>query len=455
MENTDKATNRDVLRGLLASHDREGLEQHLGELTGSESIHAVLNLTPDEQRALLTGISAETAAELVEDMPEGHAADLIEEMPAELAAPIVEEMSSDQRVDVLAEMDDENAATILEQLDEEDAIEIRELSSYPSDVAGGLMMTEFATYPMHARVRKVLEDLTSREGDYEFLTVHYIYVVARKHKLKGVIRIRDLVFGDQTVTVGSIAKPALTVSADATLSDLEDFFDENDFAAVPVVDKSGNLLGIVRRRAVLEALAERAEADHLKGAGIIGGDELRSMPVLVRSRRRLAWLSINIGLNIMAASVIALYEDTLSAVIALAVFLPIVSDMSGCSGNQAVAVSMRELTLGAALPRDVLRVFRKEVVVGVINGLALGVLLGLAAWAWKGNVTLALVVGAALAANTVLAVAIGGTVPLLLKRFKLDPAVASGPLLTTITDMCGFLLVLSLASAVLPQLGQV
>jgi magnesium transporter len=156
----------------------------------------------------------------------------------------------------------------------------------------------------------------------------------------------------------------------------------------------------------------------------------------------------------MAASVIALYEDTLSAVIALAVFLPIVSDKSGCSGNQAVAVSMRELTLGAALPRDVLRVFRKEVVVGVINGLALGVLLGLAAWAWKGNVTLALVVGAALAANTVLAVAIGGTVPLLLKRFKLDPAVASGPLLTTITDMCGFLLVLSLASAVLPQLGQ-
>jgi len=454
MDNTDKVTNRDVLRGFLASNDKDGLEQCLGELSGSESIHAILNLTPDEQRALLSGISAETAAELVEDMPEGHAADLIEEMPVEVAAPIVEEMSSDQRVDVLAEMHDENAETILDQLDEEDAIEIRELSSYPPDVAGGLMMTEFATYPMHANVRKVLEDLTSREGDYEFLTVHYIYVVVRKHKLKGVIRIRDLVFGDQTVTVGSIAKPALTVSADATLSELEDFFDDNDFAAVPVVDGKGNLLGIVRRRAVLEALAEKAEADHLKGAGIIGGDELRSMPVLLRSRRRLAWLSINIGLNILAASVIAMYEDTLSAVIALAVFLPIVSDMSGCSGNQAVAVSMRELTLGAALPRDVLRVFRKEVVVGVINGLALGLLLGFAAWAWKGNATLALVVGVALAANTVLAVAIGGTVPLVLKRFKLDPAVASGPLLTTITDMCGFLLVLSLASAVLPQLGQ-
>jgi magnesium transporter len=147
-----------------------------------------------------------------------------------------------------------------------------------------------------------------------------------------------------------------------------------------------------------------------------------------------------------------MYEDTLSAVIALAVFLPIVSDMSGCSGNQAVAVSMRELTLGAAVPRDVFRVLRKELAVGVINGIALGLLLGSAAWLWKGNLMLSLVVGAALTANTVLAVSIGGTVPLLLKRFNVDPAVASGPLLTTITDMCGFLLILAMASAVLPHL---
>jgi magnesium transporter len=113
---------------------------------------------------------------------------------------------------------------------------------------------------------------------------------------------------------------------------------------------------------------------------------------------------------------------------------------------------MRELTLGAALPRDVFRVWRKEVVVGLINGIALGTLLGLAAWAWKGNAVLGLVVGAALAINTLVAVSIGGTVPLILKRFKLDPAVASGPLLTTATDMCGFFLLLSLASMVLPAI---
>ena len=167
----------------------------------------------------------------------------------------------------------------------------------------------------------------------------------------------------------------------------------------------------------------------------------------------MAWLTLNIVLNMVAASVIASFESTLSAVIALAVFLPIVSDMSGCSGNQAVAVTMRELTLGVIKPIDALRVWRQEASVGLINGVVLGLLLGGAAWAWKGNVYLGVVVAAALSANTLLAVSIGGTVPLLLKRFGIDPAVASGPVLTTVTDMCGFFLVLSLATAMLPLLA--
>jgi magnesium transporter len=428
------------------------VEVFLDALPASELLHDVLHLTQDEQRKLLALISAERAADIVEELPESHAANLMELMPAAEAAPIVEEMASDDRVDVLAELPEAEAAAILEQLDEEDADEIRRLSSYAADTAGGLMMTEFASYPMATTIREVLGDLTAREGTYEFLTVHYVYVVIKRHRLKGVIRIRDLVFTDWEQPVGAVAVPALTVGPETSLTELAEFFDEHDFAAIPVVDERNNILGIVRRRAVLEAVKEKSETDRLKAAGIVNGDELRSMPTLVRSRRRLSWLSVNILLNILAASVIALYEDTLSAVIALAVFLPIVSDMSGCSGNQAVAVSMRELTLGAASPRDVARVWGKELSVGLINGLALGTLLGFAAWLWKGNLVLSLVVALALAINTVVAVSIGGTVPLLLKRFNIDPAVASGPLLTTITDLCGFFLVLSLASMVLPQL---
>ncbi len=209
----------------------------------------------------------------------------------------------------------------------------------------------------------------------------------------------------------------------------------------------------MRRKNVLEAINERAAYEHLETQGIVGGDELRTMPVFLRSRRRLSWLSVNILLNIIAASVIAFYQDTLSTVIALAVFLPIISDMSGCSGNQAVAVSMRELSLGTVKPTEMLRVWFQEISVGMINGLVLGILIGLAAYLWKGSVYLGLVVGGALAVNTIVAVSIGGTVPLFLKKMNVDPALASGPILTTITDMIGFFLALSFATIMISQLG--
>lgn len=176
------------------------------------------------------------------------------------------------------------------------------------------------------------------------------------------------------------------------------------------------------------------------------------MPFTVRSRRRLAWLSINIVLNIVAASVIALYQETLSEIIALAVFLPIISDMSGCSGNQAIAVSMRELSLGLVHPSELFRVWFQEVIVGLINGLVLGGLIAGVAILWVGKPMLGAVVGGAMAINTILAVSLGGVLPLLLRRFGLDPALASGPILTTLTDVCGFLLALSFATAALPHL---
>jgi magnesium transporter len=191
----------------------------------------------------------------------------------------------------------------------------------------------------------------------------------------------------------------------------------------------------------------------LSFTGITGGEEFRTMPLQLRSFRRLSWLSINIVLNVIAASVIALYQDTVASVIALAVFLPIISDMSGCSGSQAMAVSMRELALGLIRPWEFFRVLYKEALVGLINGVILGAFLGAIAFLWKGDPVLGLVVGAALALNTIIAVCLGGAVPLILRGIGQDPALASGPILTTITDICGFLLVLSFASAILPYLA--
>jgi magnesium transporter len=244
---------------------------------------------------------------------------------------------------------------------------------------------------------------------------------------------------------------AIAVQPTATMRELEDLFDDHPFLGIPVVDPMGVLIGVVSRAALADAMLERTESESLKLQGVIG-DEVRSMPFVLRSRRRLSWLSANIVLNIIAASVISAYEETLAAVIAIAVFLPMVSDMSGCSGNQAVAVSLRELALGIVRPADLMWVWLKEISVGVVNGIVLGFLIGIVAWLWKGNPYLGVVIGAALALNTMIAVSIGGLVPLVLKRFGTDPAVASGPLLTTVTDMAGFFLVLSLATLMMPLL---
>jgi magnesium transporter len=250
-----------------------------------------------------------------------------------------------------------------------------------------------------------------------------------------------------------MVKEPLSVNVNTPLRDLRDFFMQYNFLGIPVVADDGHLVGIVRSSTVREETNRRTNQLFLKFAGIVGGEEFRSMSLFKRSSRRLSWLSINIILNIIAASVIALYQDTLEKAIVLAVFLPIISDMSGCSGNQAVAVSIRELTLGLVRPRELIRVLSKESAIGMINGIVLGLLLGGAALLWKGNPYLGLVVGVSLAANTLVAVSFGGLVPLILRGMRTDPALASGPLLTTITDMCGFFFVLSFASLMLPRLG--
>jgi magnesium transporter len=325
---------------------------------------------------------------------------------------------------------------------------------YEPDCAGGIMISEFLVYEIDNTIQDVLNDLQTNRGKYADYQVQYFYVVDKEEKLSGVLRMHDLLFpARETRLTDIMIKPPLSISDKASLKELQEFFEDHHLFGVPVVNDSNRMVGLVLPDAVKEAVSKQKTKNFLRLSGIVGGEEFRTMPLHSRAGRRLSWLSLNIVLNIIAASVIALYTDTLAAVITLAVFLPMVSDMSGCSGNQAVAVSMRELALGLVRPGELLWVLAKEAKVGIINGLVLGLLLGGVAFFWKGNPWLGAVVGGALAANTLVSVTLGGMLPLILKRLKLDPALVSSPLLTTVTDMCGFFFVLSFAAAVLPQLG--
>lgn len=443
-------TRWDEIVELLDAGDALALRVRFEEWSEADQTHAAAHLDASDLARLLDALTVDQAAELVECLPDRQAAEAMGEVGADAAAEILEALPSDERADVLAEIEDVEREAILEASIPETAEAVRVLLEYPADTAGGLMHTEFVSIRAAATVADAVDQIRAAADVYAKFSIQYLYAVDRDGRLEGVVPLRALLLARSSTRVSDvmIEKP-LALSITDSLDDLYAIFDETSFLGAPVVDLEGVLVGVVERSAVDEATLDQAESDHMKSLGISSGEELRSMPSLVRSRRRLAWLSINIVLNLLAASVIAAYEETLQGAIALAVFLPIISDMSGCSGNQAVAVSLRELSLGVVRPGEIVHVLGKEIMVGLLNGIALGALLGGVALLWRGDATLGLVVGLALAINTVLAVSIGGTVPLAIKRFGWDPALASGPILTTLTDVCGFFLTLSFASAVL------
>lgn len=442
------------LKQLCATGSPDELQSFFEELPADDVARGMLRLSDEERCQVLSMLVPKEAAWVLEQLPESEAADLLEVMDAADAAPIVEQLPSDERADILRDVETQEAEEILARMPSEEAREARALAQYPNDVAGGLMVTEFLSYTRNQTVGQVIQDLRDNAEEYRGYDVQYVYVTDSSECLVGVVNLHGLILGHEHRKVGElmIGEP-VRVADTTTLDELRGIFDQYHYRAVPVIDAANRLVGIVRAADVEEALSDRGASDFRQSQGIIGGDELRTMPLWLRARRRLSWLSVNVLLNVMAASVIAMYQDTLTAVIALAVFLPIISDMSGCSGNQAVAVSIRELALGLIRPSELGRVWISEILVGLINGLVLGMLIAGGAWLWKGNAFLGVVVGAALAANTLVAVSIGGLIPLILKRLRMDPALASGPILTTITDMCGFFLVLRLATAMLPHLA--
>jgi magnesium transporter len=442
------------LEALLRAGGGGGVREYLDALAPGETARVLSRLSREARFRLLTLLTPQATAGLLAELPDAQAADLLGAVPPERAAGALALVPSDERADLLGRLDPERAVSVLAHLPPEVAQALRRLVSYPPDSAGGLMTTEYLAYPASARVQDVIADLRANAERYARYPVQYAYVTAPAGELLGVLRLRDLLLAptDAAVTAVMVGDP-VRLSAGARLDELNRFFDRHSYFGVPVTDERGRLLGVVLRAAVEEALGERAERRFLSVSGVLGGEEFRTMRWRLRLGRRLAWLGVSLALNLLAAGVIGLYQDTLAAVIALAVFLPVISGMGGNAGNQALAVSVRELALGLIQPHEFRWVLAKEAAVGIVNGAVLGAGLGVLALAWAGNPFLGLVVGAAMTLSTLLAVCLGGTLPLVLRRLGLDPAIGAGPILTTVTDMCGFFFALTLATVLLHRLA--
>ncbi|MEM1353635.1 MAG: magnesium transporter [Planctomycetota bacterium] len=444
------------LEALIATGEDQAIAQFLEQLPPEETAYTVSHLSDDDRTSMfsrLSGHKPEFAADLLEHFVDEHAADIVEQLEPAAAAAIFDEMDSDEQVDVIAELDEENAEAILSKMDPAEALDTRERLQYDEDTAGGLMITEYLAYHETQTVREVTVDLQENAELYGEYEVRYLYTIDDEDKLLGVVPMRSILLVNPAELVTRVQVPdPVMVELSASLDDLHDLFDRVDLTAVPVVDRTGKLVGVVQRAAVQEALSEREAGQFLRFGGIIGGEELRSMGVASRAARRLTFLLPIMLLLLVSASVIALFEETVKTLPILAAFLPVVAGICGSGGNQAVAVSIRELSLGLIGTKDFTRVLIKELVVAGLIGLGLGAVLFVVVLIWQQNFYLALVLGGAVPFVVTVSKCVGGTVPVLLKKVGVDPAMAAGPIVTTIVDLVGFFTVLALAAMMIEKL---
>jgi magnesium transporter len=439
---------------LLQRRDCLGLVEMLASLPPGEGKRLVSRLEIHSQAELFALLPLADAALLIQELLIPQAAEVLLHLPTETAAALLTAFPSNEQADLASELKSA-AEPILAALPIDVAQRIRKLSQFHADTAGGLMIAEFLAFAESATVEDVIEDLRTHAAHYALFHAQYAYVVDEAQRLVGVLRLRDLLLVDRQESLRKIMTPQpLRVPVTMPLDGLLRLFDRHPYFGLPVVDAGDRLLGVVLATDVEEALAEQADRRMLLASGVWSGEEYRSMNWTSRVLRRIPWLAVSLLLSLAAASVIGWYEETLKAAIALTVFLPVISGMGGNSGNQALAVSIRELTLGLVQPREFLWVVGKEAIVGLVNGVILGAAIAGVCQLWQWNVRLSFVVGVAIVLNTLVAACLGGILPLALKRWKLDPALASGPILAAITDLCGFLVALILADNLLPRAGQ-
>ncbi|MBA3497945.1 MAG: magnesium transporter [Gemmatimonadales bacterium] len=398
----------------------------------------------DEQERLIVvqALPPELSSQALAEMPEEeHAEDTLAALAPERAAEIVEALEDDDAADILGELDPVQQERILSTL--EHRAEVDQLLRYDEESAGGRMTTHTVTVRDTATVAEALEDI--RRQAEEIDDFYQVFVVDGDRRLVGLLPFKGLVVSRPDRRVREFMTAAdIAVSPDLDQEEVARLLARYNLPSVAVVDDAGRLLGRITFDDVIDVVEAETTEDLLKFGGVPADEELAAgWREAVRSR--LPWLYVNLLTAFLAGGVVYLFQSTVQRTVALAIWMPIIAGMGGNAGTQALAVTVRRLALGL-IPRQMLaRVVAKEVLVGMVNGLAIGGVVGIVAALVGEQPWLGLVVFLAMAGNLLVAGFAGGFIPVVLERFRIDPAIASSIFVTTFTDVCGFLLLLGLA----------
>ncbi|MFC0189217.1 magnesium transporter [Fictibacillus aquaticus] len=422
----------------------------IDELQPYDIANVYKNLPEKHRHKFLTYLTAQQIASLIQELESELQIEIIHKLGIERSSNIMNLMENDDLADLLGNLEVEQIQDFLSTMTADESRTVQSLMKYESDTAGGIMTNRFVWIPKIYTVRDAVDKLKTFAGFAE--NIYYLYVIDEDKKLVGVVSYRDLLLGDMNDKIEDIMyNRVISVPADLDQEEVARTIERYDFIAVPVTDEENRLLGIVTVDDILDVLIEEANED-IEKLSATGKSIDFQTSALVASYRRLPWLILLLFIGIMSGSIISAFEGTIERVVALTYFMPMIAGMTGNTGTQSLAVVVRGLVSQDIDKYTITRLIGRELGVGIIIGATCGLLIALVAFIWKGSLTLGLVVGSSLFLTLIIGTLAGTLIPLLLYRLKVDPAVASGPLITTINDIFSLLVYFGTASLFIHQL---
>jgi magnesium transporter len=432
----------------LLSLIREGKEKEikkiLQELYISDIAFFIEQIEKEDAIKLLSYLEPEQKGQVIVELDENIRNEIINELTPEEIKEIVSELESDLQADILNSLEKDKKSRVLSLLEPEDRFEVTELLSYPENTAGSIMSKELVSVPEDATVNQAINVL--RKVSKETQDIYNVFVVDQFGRYKGHIKLPKLILSKPKTKVKKIMEQELLpVNVMMDIEEIANLFTRYDFIVVPVIDEKGVLVGRITADDIMEVIQKESTEDILRLGGITKEETIET-PILAAAWRRIYWLIINLGTAFLAASVVKLFEENIEKVVTLAAFLPIVAGMGGNSASQSMSFVIRNLALGEIKEKGEMRFIFREIKLGLLSGISLSIISMGIIYLLVNNFWLTIIMGIAMFGNLLNAAIVGASIPIILHRYNIDPAIASSVIVTTFTDMGGFFLILSLAS---------
>ncbi|WP_261844108.1 magnesium transporter [Aliamphritea ceti] len=445
MIETTERTDLDKLSEAVESGEFKQIRYTLNNtLRPSEVAHLLEKSPPKERRLLWSLIHQELEADVLQDLGDDVRTEILSQMDAHEVLAITEALETDDMADVIQQLPETLTREILRSMGSQNRERLEAVLSYPEDTAGGLMNTDTITVRPDISVETALRFLR-RHDELPDMT-DSLFVVNRRDEYIGNLPLTRMLVSDPTITVREIMfTDAEPIEAEMPDDKVAQLFEQEDLVSAPVVDENNKLLGRITIDDVVDVIREDADHSLMSMAGL-DDDEDTFAPIMKTTRRRAVWLGVNLITAFIASAVIGIFEDTIDKVVALAVLMPIVASMGGIAGSQALTLVIRGQALGHVERSNAGWLLNRELVVGTVNGILWAVVVAIIAVLWFQDTTIGLIIGCAIVINLIAAALAGTMLPIILKAWGIDPALAGSVLLTTITDVVGFFAFLGLAT---------